>query len=437
MLSLKTTWIQLCTAGTQNLPDNSFQKKISLGVNKLSLNIILINATIGVAASIMTHNVGLFMGVLLEIGLTSIPIYLNHRGRYEGAALTLYLIISLATFFFCCLLGKLAEVDLMIVVLIASARFIFLNRRMRIVAYGIAILVLVAVQLNQTVVVIQPIVVGNIMRYFLFWLAYIVVLFLVITIFNWYGKINDSLREWADRENKNKDKLIANATHEIKVSFRSIFAIIGILCKIEKRNDFKDFTDAVHDLRAACKNTSNIIDNVFEYERYNAGRKPVLRDQMVDIRLTLQTIVEIYRHFASEKNVVVEIMISDAVPFHIVCDEMKLRQIVTNLLHNAIKFTNNDTTVNVNVTLWQRQLAISVRDCGEGITDDIKGRMFEPFVSQNPDGLGLGLYIVKELVAALKGSIDVFNNASGGATLTVSWPLPGLEAYHVPAMTMQ
>lgn len=437
MFNLKTTLTQICTAGTQDLPDDSFQKKISISVNRLSLYIVAINSTIGVGAYFMTHSLGLLTGVCIEIMLTPIPVYLNYRKHYNKAALSLYLILSAATFFFCCLLGKFAEMDLMIVVLFGFARFIFTDRRTRRVAYIIAVFVLMAVQLNQWVVLIHPIAVGNIIRYFLFWSAYIVVLLLVVIIFDWYGGINDSLRESADRESKNKDRLIAKATHEIKASFQSIFAIIGILCKIEKREEFRGFKDAVHDLQAACKNTSGIIDNIFEYERYTAGRKPVLREQLVDIRRTLHTIVDIYRHITSEKNVLIGLTISDFIPFHIVCDEMKLRQIFTNLLHNAIKFTNNDTTVSVEVTLCRRQLTISVSDCGNGITDDIKERMFEPFVTQNPDGLGLGLYIVRELVAALKGSIEVFNNLAGGATVTVLWPLPGVEAYRSAAIAMQ
>jgi signal transduction histidine kinase len=295
----------------------------------------------------------------------------------------------------------------------------------------------VGVQLNQRLGLIHPLSGNEMFRPFLFWSAYAVVIFLVILIFEWYGKINDSLREHAYQESKNKDRFIARASHEIKVSFQSVFAIVAVLYKIEKRIDYKGFKDAIDDLRAACKSTSNIIDNIFEYERYKAGRKPILREQLVNIRGSLKNIVDIYQHFANEKNVTVKLTVSDSIAYHIVADEMKLRQIVTNLLHNAIKFTNNDTTVRVDVSLCERQLYIVVRDSGDGIAWDIKELMFEPFVTQNPNGLGLGLYIVRELILALKGSIEVFNNPTGGATVIVSWQLPGLEAYRAAALVMQ
>lgn len=437
MFNFKTILTQLCTAGAQNLPDNSFQKQISLRVNELSLAIAIINATVGIAAYFMTHNMWLLWGVYIEIMLTAIPIYLNHHAHYNGASMALFLIISAATFFFCCLLGKLAEVDLMIVVLVGCARFIFTNRRAQVIAYFVAVLVLVAVRLNQTRALIQPIEVGSTLKALLFWSAYLVVIFLVIAIFNWYGQINDSLREWAERENKNKDKLIANAAHEIKVSFKTVFAIIGILYKIEKSSGLKGFTDAINDLRAACKNATSLIDNVFEFERYQAGGKPLLREQLVDIRLVLNTILEVYRHLASEKKVTIELSVSELIPYHIVCDEMKLRQIVTNLLHNAIKFTHNGTITRIDVTVYDRELTISVSDCGDGVADDMRERMFEPLVTKNPHGLGLGLYIVRELVTAMRGSIAVSNNPTGGATVSVSWPLPGHEAYPMAAMRMQ
>lgn len=436
MINFKTIFTQLCTAGAQHLPDNSFQRKISLRVNELSLAIALLNATVGVVGFFMTHSMWLLWGVYIEIMLTAIPIYLNHLAHYNGASMALFLIISGTTFFFCCLLGRLAEVDLMIVVLIGSARFIFTNRRIQVIAYFVAILVLAAVRYNQAKAFIQPIEVGSTLKALLFWLAYLVVIFWVIALFNWYGQINDSLREWAERENKNKDKLIANATHEIKVSFKSVFAIISILYKIEKSYGLKGFTDAINDLRAACKTTTNLIDNVFEYERYQTGGKPVLIEQLVDTRLVLNTIVEVYKHLANEKKVNVEVSVSELLPYHIVCDEMRLRQIVTNLLHNAIKFTHNGTTIMIDVTVYERQMTISVSDCGDGIADDIRERMFEPLVTKNPHGLGLGLYIVRELVLAMNGRIRVANKPTGGAIVSVSWPLPGHDAYPRAAMAL-
>ena len=437
MFSLKTSWIKLCTVGTQTLPDNDPQKKTSIGVNQLSAYIILINATFGFLAYFMTHSSTLLAGVTTEILLAPIPIYLNYRRHRTAAALMLYLILCAATFFFCCLLDNLAEVDLMIVVLIASARFLFVTHRSRVYSYLLAGVVLVTVQFNHRFGFIDPIEVNRMVQQCLFWSAYLVVIFLVISIFNWYGGVNEFLRALATEENKIKDKFISNAAHEIKVSFQSMFAIINNLHRMAKIEDPDGLKTGIDDLMAACKNTDSVIENIFEYERHKAGKLPEPDNKWIDIRSLLQGIVNVYSAFADEKGVTIELQLSDKLPEEIPCDKMKLRQIVTNLLHNAIKFTNNDTTVTVEAGLWGQHLTIGVKDCGDGVDDDMKRRMFDPFVTKNPEGLGLGLYIVRELVTAFEGSIAVADNKDGGTSITVSLPLAELFIAQHAAVELQ
>lgn len=437
MLNIKTIFNQLCTAGVQHLPGGSFQKKISITINEMSLAIAIINITAGIGAYFITHHLGLLWGVYAELGLTAIPIYLNHQGRYNAAALALYLILCAATFFFCCLLGRLAEIDLMTVVLIGFAGFVFTQRGTRISAYFAAVLVFVGVNLNQQLRFIQPLELGVTMDRLLFWTASLVVIFLVIAIFYWYGRINDTLRKRAELESKNKNKLITSATHEIKDSFKAMFAIIGLLYKIEKPHGIKGFKEAVNDLRAACKNANNIVENLFEYEKCLAGIEPVVLDQLVDIRLVTNSIMEAYRSPADERDVALRVSISELIPYHIVCDETKVRLIINNLLHNAIKFTRNYSTVLVDITVYQRQITLSVKDDGYGIADDIKERIFEPFVNKSSHGLGIGLFIVRKLILAMNGSIKIVNNDTRGTTVSVTWPLPGHDAYPNAAMALQ
>ena len=318
MSLFKKMFHPLYIAGSQNLPKNSFQKKICLSVNALSICIALIGCAVSVFIYFMTHNPGLVALMVTAVLLTPLPIYLNYRGRYNEAALDLYLILPATAFFFSCLIGNMAALDLMIVVLVGSARIMFVHRRLQILGYVIAVLILVVVQMSPSVQLISPIPAGGRGQALVFWSMYLAVILLVIAIFDWYGYINDNIRESAEQESKDKDRFVAKATHEIKVSFRSVFTIIEVLYKTERKQDFGGFKDAVDDLRTACKNTSSIIDNIFEYERYKAGGKPKLRNQLVNIRETLQSIADIYSHSAHEKNVTVELDVSDLIPYHIV-----------------------------------------------------------------------------------------------------------------------
>ena len=81
-------------------------------------------------------------------------------------------------------------------------------------------------------------------------------------------------------------------------------------------------------------------------------------------------------------------------------------------------------------------LTISVEDKGEGIQHENLKSIFQPFFTKNPDGLGLGLYIVKELVDALKGNIDVLNNSDGGVTFTIALPLLNLVEHTSEVLSM-
>jgi signal transduction histidine kinase len=91
----------------------------------------------------------------------------------------------------------------------------------------------------------------------------------------------------------------------------------------------------------------------------------------------------------------------------------------------------------VEVGLWGQHLTIAVKDQGDGIDENMKQRMFDPFVTKNPEGLGLGLYIVRQLISALHGSIEVADNDGGGTAITVSLPLAELAMHQQNALTLR
>ena len=436
MQPLKKQINHLIHAGAASLPEHDPRKKIAIGVNQMSLVIAMINATVGVLAYLFTRNLSLFIGVIVEILLMGVPPLLNHHKRYTTASMALYIIVSLATCYFCCVLGRLAEAQLTIVYLVGLAMFLFSGTTSRGICIVIALMVLVVVELNFKYEFIRPLVAADNANYFIRGSAYLVVIFLVIFTFDLYWKNNRylllKLKEYASQvetnlkkeedENKSKDKLISNATHEMRVSFYSIFSIINILYKYEKQADI-NLKRGIDDLRAACKYSKSIIDNILEYERFKAGLAGSVLHQLIDIRLLVLNIVDIYKYFADEKKVKIRYSVSDNIAQHIIGDEIKIRQIITNLLHNAIKFTPGNSTVYIRIAKTGNTLSIAVHDSGEGIKNENLKSIFEPFVTQNPDGLGLGLYIVREQVDALEGRIEVVSNFAEGTVFRIFLPL--------------
>lgn len=435
MNAIKTTWSKVIYAGTSDLPDHDSRKHIVIGVNKMALSAGLINASIGILAYFFTNSLTLLSGVLSEIVLMSLPIILNYQHKYNSGKITLYLIASAATCYFCCILGQLAEAQLTIIYLVGAAMFFFEDKKSRLFCIGIAILTLVLAESNFKWEVIHPLHVKENVEYFLRASSYSVIIYLVVFTFDLFRKSNQELLvkvqqynsdiqkdlKVKEEENKVKDKFISNASHEMRVSFYSIFSIINLIRRQERNLKVRE---EVNDLTSACKYSESIIENILASERYKAGISPPVLDQLIDVTYVLNGIVEIYKYQAEERRVKIRVNISDNITGHIVCDEMKLRQIINNLLHNAIKFTKADSIIDVEVDKVDNNLKILVSDRGEGIHPDNLPHIFDPFFTKNPHGLGLGLYIVKELVGALKGKIGVLNNQDGeGVTFSIYLPL--------------
>ena len=370
MTNLKTIWNRLTTIGVRMLPDYSFQKQITISVNQFSALIAIINLTAGVAVHFfMTPSPALLVGAFTEVIIACIPLFLNYYRCYTAASITLYLILCTATCFFTCLLGNLVEFNLMIVILLASPRFIFTEGKIRNCSYLVAFIIIVLVLINRKFGLIQSIDVPISAQALLSWTVYAVIIILLTAIFDRHDKIKASLKELAQR---------------------------------------------YAEQMTAYEYADTIIENVFVYEQHKDGFKAALVTELIDIRLMLRSVVGLYRYLAVKKHVMLELNAKN-IPQHIYCDERKLRRIVACLLHDAVKATNNNTTVAIDVHLFGHLLVIVVCDCSSGINKNMKLRRLKPF--------GLA-----DLVGAFQGTMDVINNQTGGVTVTISLLLPGIDS---------
>ena len=345
-------------------------------------------------------------------------------------------LISLATLYYGCLFGRSINAVLMVPYLMAISLFMFNKWPLRLF-WGGGCFILVFLELNDQHQYIGSIDVTAAQATFTKWAAYVAILFLIIATYHLYSKnyrtLLNQIREYASQkesESENKDKFISNASHEMRVSFKSIFAIINILKKRVEPVHSTELETIVNDLQTSCDISQNIIDNILEYEKIQVGINTPNRKNCFDARILFGNTTEVYRYLASEKNIRINGRFDKSLPRHIITDDIKIRHIYTNLLHNAIKFSPNDSEITVTVKA-SPDLVFKVQDCGEGIADPT--RIFEAFASTNPEGLGLGLYIVKEHVHALRGQIEV-TSGKEGTMFSVEIPL---SAVHQPAVVMQ
>jgi signal transduction histidine kinase len=195
---------------------------------------------------------------------------------------------------------------------------------------------------------------------------------------------------------------------------------------IEKLQDWKKL---LYNLRSACENLKMVLNNILEYSKYSSGIHDQVYPEPVNIRLLVRNLVDIGQYSATEKNVHIDLYVSEDIPEFVDCDRLKITQIATNIISNAIKFTRRDSSVRVRIEKDNNYWIINVEDAGEGMNSEKIERLFEqPFVTernsdQNREGVGLGLHITRQLVETLKGKIAVNSKKGEGTSITVYIPM--------------
>lgn len=172
----------------------------------------------------------------------------------------------------------------------------------------------------------------------------------------------------------------------------------------------------------------NLLNDVLEMSKIEAGRT-TLTTTAFDLLLLLQTLQEMFQIRATAKNLSLQFNVADDVPQYILSDEGKLRQILINLLGNAIKFTQVGgiiltVTQQPQADKSQGQLKFTVQDTGKGIADTERERIFEPFIqtdigSQSEDGTGLGLAISRQFARLMQGDITFTSTPGKGSIFTL------------------
>jgi signal transduction histidine kinase len=143
-------------------------------------------------------------------------------------------------------------------------------------------------------------------------------------------------------------------------------------------------------------------------------------------------LIDIARYAASENNIKIESHISEEIPDYIAYDRIKMNQVMTNLINNAVKFSKPDSIIVIRLDKETDKWRISIKDQGTGITPSKLPYIFDLFATakdrgNNTEGMGVGLYIVRQLVTALQGEISVKSDENAGSCFTVELPIIPFE----------
>lgn len=432
MRTIQNWWNALVSLGTAGLSEYDQKKRVTVGVNRMCLSVGILTLTMGTFVCLIVGDPKITIGVYVEAVSLIAPLLFNYHRKYTEAKLAIYMIMALATLFFGCILGKSINAQLMIGFLIGVSLFMFPSRTYRIICITVTFVILIALEENNVFKIVTPLEMGPQTQILTKWAAYVAIFALIIVAYHMYRKNDRELQNDLERsleketkEHKQKDKFITNAGHEMRVSFKSIFSIIGIL----EKDMLKDsVSPKIHrnmkNLQAACKSTQNVADNFLELEKHNAGIPTQNRENIFQPKMLFQSIVEVYSYVGNENNIKIRLSIGNEVPTHIQTDDVKIRHILSNLLDNAVKYASDDSTVLVKCNVRKNTLIFSVKNAGKRIPPQVN--IFEPFVTTNPEGLGIGLFIVKESINSLNGDI-VVASTDAGTQFTINIPLTPLQ----------
>lgn len=234
----------------------------------------------------------------------------------------------------------------------------------------------------------------------------------------------------AEDANRAKSLFLANMSHEIRTPMNGVFGMTDLLMRTALSHRQKRLVETVNQ---SAKTLLTLINDILDLSRIEAG-KLELDQSTFDLRHCLESATELFAEQADTKDVELTVLIDNDIPEMVVGDMGRLRQVVINLVGNAIKFTTaGDVAVRVQGG-WRnaegrREIVISVRDTGIGMDAGILDRIMDPFsqadssISRRFGGTGLGLSIARHLIGLMDGELDITSRPGAGTTVRFMVPL--------------
>ncbi|MEA1919111.1 MAG: ATP-binding protein [Campylobacterota bacterium] len=224
---------------------------------------------------------------------------------------------------------------------------------------------------------------------------------------------------------KAKEYFLSNMSHEIRTPLNAILGFVSLLEDEVVSDRHQQYLNIIYN---SGENLLSIMNDILDFSKLQSGEF-IVDPQPFNIHEELSKTLELFVSSANEKQTTLLSYFDPKIPHILVADILRIKQIISNFISNAIKFSPPSSTIEVRVSCDETRLAISIRDWGIGLSENDLCRIFDPFSQVKSDaekilaGTGLGLAICKKLAEHMDGKITVTSTKGEGSLFTLEIPV--------------